>query len=122
MANKKVLKKEYGIYILSNLEKLLLEKDELDSKYYEAVANAISSTNISYKKLSNSRFYITKKKSFFVDNEIYYEITLQLADIYATKYNRITAYTKENLLTNYSITTYKECILLKYLSIHKNNV
>ena len=100
---RRFLKKEYGIYILSNLEKIPLEKDELDSKYYEAVANAISSTNISCQKLSNSRFYITKKKPFFVENEIYYEITLQLADIYATKYNRITAYTKENLLTNYSI-------------------
>lgn len=97
------LKKEYGISVLHNLEKFPLDVDKLDEKYYELVANTIQSANILSQKLGGSRFYIIKKTPFFVGKERYYEITLQLAGQYATKYNRITAYTKENITTNYSI-------------------
>ena len=97
------LKKEYGISVLYNLEKFPLNMDKLDEKYYEVVANTIKSFNIIPQKLGGSRFYIIKKTPFFIDKERYYEITLQLAGQYATKYNRITAYTKENITTNYSI-------------------
>ena len=51
----------------------------------------------------SSRFYVHKKTSFYIGKERYYEVTLQLAGIYATKYNRITAYTKKDITTNYSI-------------------
>ncbi len=97
------LKKEYGIFVLHNLEKFPLNIDKLDEKYYEVVANTIKSSKIIHQKLGGSRFYIIKKTPFFVGKERYYEITLQLAGQYATKYNRITAYTKENITTNYSI-------------------
>ena len=97
------LKKEYGISVLHNLEKFPINIDKLDEKYYEVVANTIKSSKIIHQKLGGSRFYIIKKTPFFVGKERYYEITLQLAGQYATKYNRITAYTKENITTNYSI-------------------
>ncbi|MBQ3523299.1 MAG: AAA family ATPase [Clostridia bacterium] len=97
------LNKEYEISILHNLEKIPLNTDKLDDKYYELIANAINSVNITPQNLSGSRFNIIKKVPFFVGKERYYEITLQLAGVYATKYNRITAYTKENLTTNYSV-------------------
>lgn len=97
------LYKEYGMSVLNNLEKFPLNTDKLDDGYYELVADAIRATNLVPRKLSGSRFYIIKKTPFFVGRERYYEITLQLAGIYATKYNRITAYTKENITTNYSI-------------------
>ena len=50
-----------------------------------------------------SRYYIQKKTPFFINGERYFEITLQLAGLYATKFNRITVYTKQNISTNYSI-------------------
>lgn len=44
--------------------------------------------------------------------ERYYELTLQLAGVYATKYNRITAYTKDNISTSYSVQIgYKDAII-----------
>ena len=97
------LQKEYKISILHNLEKFPRETDELDEQYYELVAPAINSMDLSPNKLGGSRFYIIKRTPFFVGKERYYEVTLQLAGVYATKYNRITAYTKENLATNYSV-------------------
>ena len=53
--------------------------------------------------LCASRYYVQKKTPFFIGRERYYEITLQLAGAYASKYNRITTYTKENISTGYSI-------------------
>ena len=97
------LQEEYGMSVLQNLEKFPLNTDKLDDEYYELVANTIKRVNLASQKLGGSRFYIIKKTPFFVGKERYYEVTLQLAGIYATKYNRITAYTKENITTNYSI-------------------
>lgn len=97
------LQKDYNMSILQNLEKFPRGTDELDDQYYKLVASAISSLNLSPQKLGGSRFYIIKRTPFFVGKERYFEVTLQLAGIYATKYNRITVYTKENLSTNYSI-------------------
>jgi hypothetical protein len=51
----------------------------------------------------SARYYIHKKTPFFVEDERYFELTLQLAGAYATKYNRLTVYTKENIITDYSI-------------------
>lgn len=97
------LYKEYGMSVLQNLEKFPLNTDKLDDEYYECVANAIKAMNLVPQQLKGSRFYIIKKTPFFVGRERYYEVTLQLAGIYATKYNRITAYAKEDITTNYSI-------------------
>lgn len=100
---KRLLKRDYGITVLHNLEKFPLHIDELDKQYYELVVNAIKHADLRPKALNVNRFYIQKKTLFFIEGERYYEVTLQLADIYATKYNRITAYTKENISTNYSV-------------------
>ena len=97
------LYKEYGMSVLHNLEKFPLHTDKTDTKYYEQISDIIKSVRIIPQKLSGSKFYVVKKVPFFVGKERYYEVTLQLAGVYATKYNRITAYTKENITTNYSV-------------------
>lgn len=100
---RKYLRENYSIVILENLEKFPLNIDEIDTQYYESVARAIESADLRPSAVCTSRYYIQKKTPFFIDGERYYEVTLQLAGIYASKYNRITAYTKENISTNYSI-------------------
>lgn len=97
------LKNKFNRSILNNLEKFPSKTDALDSQYYTLVASAIASVPLKKQSLSKSRFYIVKMTPFFVEGERYYEITLQLAGIFATKYNRITAYTKENISSNYTI-------------------
>ncbi len=97
------LQKEYGMSVLHNLEKFPLKTDILDDQYYELVADAMNSVDLSPRQLGRSRFNVIKRTPFFVGKERYYEVTLQLAGVYATKYNRITAYTKEYIATNYSI-------------------
>ena len=100
---RKYLKECHNISILNNLEKFPLNTDKLDNEYYELVAKIFDGALPKSVRLSSSRYYVQKKTPFFINGEQYFEVTLQLAGVYATKFNRITAYTKEDISTNYSI-------------------
>lgn len=102
---RKFLKEKCGLSVLQNLESFLdyKYKDELDKEYYKLVATAIGTLSAPSVSLAPSRYYIQKKTPFFVGSQRYYEVTLQLAGIYATKFNRITAYTQQDISTPYSI-------------------
>lgn len=109
---RKSFEERYGVSILQNLEKFPLAIDKLDYQYYQIVSEVIESTPLDPDPLGVSRFYIQKKVPFFIGKERYYELTLQLAGVYATKYNRITAYTKDNISTSYSVQIgYKDAII-----------
>lgn len=101
---RKSLFESYSIAVLQNLEKFQehTESDELDKQYYELIANAFPAKK-SEPKCSSTRFYVQKKTPFFVGTERYFEVTLQQAGRYASKYNRITAYTKLDMSTDYSV-------------------
>lgn len=100
---RRFLKTNFNIDVLRNLERFPLNTDTLDAEYYEMVASSICAIDLSPKAPRTSRYYIQKKTPFFVNGERYFEITLQLAGLYATKFNRITVYSKQNISTNYSI-------------------
>ena len=100
---RRFLKTNFNIAVLKNLEMFPLNMDTLDVEYYEMVASSICAIDLSPKAVRTSRYYIQKKTPFFVKGERYFEITLQLAGLYATKFNRITVYSKQNISTNYSI-------------------
>lgn len=100
---RKFLKGKFNIEVLRNLESFPLNTDTLDTEYYELIASSISKIEVLSQRHSTSRYYIQKKTPFFVNGERYFEITLQLAGLYATKFNRITVYSKKNISTNYSI-------------------
>ena len=100
---RRFLKNNFSITVLGNLEAFPLNTDKLDTEYYEMVASSIAAIDLSPNALRASQYYIQKKIPFFVNGERYFEIILQLAGLYATKFNRITVYTKQNISTNYSI-------------------
>ena len=100
---KESLKYDYNIEILSNLNKFPLEIDKLDNEYNQIVASVIDSRKKYNKKPKSARYFIQKKTTFYVNNKRYYEITLQLASMYASKFNRITVYSTKNISTNYPI-------------------
>ena len=100
---RRFLKNNFNIASLRNLEMFPLHTDTLDIEYYEMVASSICLIDLSPKVPRTSRYYIQKKTPFFINGERYFEITLQLAGLYATKFNRITVYSKQNISTNYSV-------------------
>lgn len=97
------LKNKYNSIILHNLESFPLHIDPIDKEYQELVAMAVDSVGKTRNNVHPLRYYVRKCTPFFVGTECYYEVTLQLAGKYATKYNRITAYSKHNINSDYSV-------------------
>ena len=97
------LQKKFGISVLSNLEKFPRKKNEEDEEFNQLIAAAVETVSDTHNPISYNKYYIQKKTAFYVGSERYFEITLQLADKYATKYNRVTVYSKKDISTNYSI-------------------
>lgn len=100
---RRFMRKNYNKSILENLEMFPLDLDTVDSEYYEKVAQQIENIDLTPKIVRVSRYYVQKITPFFVNGERYYEITLQLAGVYSTKYNRVTVYSKMTITTYYSI-------------------
>lgn len=97
------LQKTYNLSVLNNLEKFPRKINKEDIVYNQLLSLAIESVVNTKNPIRYNRYYIQKKTPFYVGRERYFEITLQLADKYATKYNRITAYSKKDISTNYSV-------------------
>lgn len=100
---RRFMRENYNKSILENLEKFPLDLDTVDSEYYEKVAKQIENIDLTKRNVRVSRYYVHKITPFFVNGERYYEITLQLAGVYSTKYNRVTVYSKMTITTYYSI-------------------
>ena len=93
-----------NIRVLCNLEKFPRKINKEDEEYNQLLSSAIESVgNTTHNPINYNRYYVQKKTAFYVGRERYFEITLQLADKYATKYNRVTVYSKKDISTNYSI-------------------
>lgn len=97
------LQKNFNIRVLSNLEKFPLKINKEDEEYNKLLASAIKTVVNTHNPIKYNRYYVQKKTAFYVGEDRYFEITLQLADKYATKYNRVTVYSKKDISTNYSI-------------------
>ena len=100
---RKTLRRDYSMEVLGNLEKFPTNLDRVDVEYYEMVAEQVEKTDLTPRNVRISRYYIQKMIPFFVNGERYYEVTLQLAGLYSTKFNRVTVYSKKTISTNYSI-------------------
>lgn len=102
---RKYLEEKRNIRVLNNLEKFPLNQDLGLSEYYKKISIAINRVKSPIKKEYNS-FYILKKRPFFVNKrELYFEMTLSIADDYSSKFDRIIVYTKEDIPYNYVIKT-----------------
>ena len=100
---RKYLEEKHQIFTLQNLEDFPQEQPSEDEEFNRLVAEAIEKVSGMHCRPESRRYYIQHKKHFYIGKERYFEITLQLADKYATKYNRITVYSKTDISTNYSI-------------------
>lgn len=100
---KKLMYDNYGIVILKNINCFVENTDEQTEEYYKKVSESIQKLTASSKKTEFDNFYIDKVKPFYVDNEIYYEISLEPATGKANKFQRITAFTHCDIFSNYSV-------------------
>lgn len=101
---KSFLKSKYNLEVLANIGEFPIKVDPALQEYYDKIAIEIEKTSIIKKERNfKDRYYITKIKPFFVNQEVYYEITFTRALDSVSKFDRITAFTKEEILPNYAV-------------------
>lgn len=99
---KNLLHEELSLDVLYNLDKFPLEIDLSLHEYYKKIADKIIEQNVI--SVENSeKYYIQKIKPFFVDQNIYYEVTFTPANDYSSKFDRIIAFTRLELTDNYAV-------------------
>lgn len=119
---KKLCIEEFNLRILSNLHKFPLELDKNLDEYYEKILlklNQIGYFGLTNQETIKNRYYVWKVKPIFVKEEIFYEITLTNATDNVSKFNRIVAFSKTSINSNYAIKAalYKTDILIQNKSM-----
>ena len=98
------LKQTFNLDVLENISDFPLDTDTELSDYYEKIAEKIESPSIlSYPVTYNDRYYVQKVKPFFVNQKIYYEITFTAANANASKFDRVIAFTQQEIVDNYAV-------------------
>lgn len=93
-----------GIGILRNLELFPLDIDSGLFKYYKQIAENIDIfTSSCSADIGSDRYYIHSVKPFFVNSNVYYEISLLSAYDMSSKFDRIVAFSSFKIPTNYAI-------------------
>ena len=101
---KSLLKTAYNLEVLNNIDKFPLNTDRTLNEYYEKIAKKIKESEP--KRTSseyNERFYVQKVKPFFVNQEVFYEVTFRIADDKIRKFDRLIAFTKLEITENYAV-------------------
>lgn len=100
---KVLMKKEFGILVLSNINKFPLDLDDSLYSFYKKIDSVL---NVAYgvSKISGTHsFYIQKKKQLYIGNDIFYEYTLSNAYDNLNKFDRFITYSKIDIFPNYAI-------------------
>lgn len=98
---KKFFAQNYKIEILTNINDFPTNLDTLSLEYCEKIAERIKQTYCT--KQREARFYIHSIKPFVVDKKIYYELTLTIASDHISKFDKIVAFTRLDILKNYAV-------------------
>lgn len=109
---KSFLAKEYDLVVFSNINEFPIKLDKTTQEYYEKIAKRIDIPLSG--KTQKDRYYIQKIKPFFVNNEVYYEVTFTESHDRVSKFDRIIAFTKLDITQNYAVNLFVE---KKYIEI-----
>lgn len=98
------LKQTYDLDVLQNIKDFPINEDTELQDYYVKIAERIESpSGKGYHLAYNDRYYVKKTKPFFVNQQIYYEVTFNAANTNASKYDRVIAFTKLDIVDNYAV-------------------
>ncbi|WP_298031026.1 ATP-dependent RecD-like DNA helicase [uncultured Desulfovibrio sp.] len=98
------LKQTYNLDVLGNIENFPLNTDTELSDYYTKIAERIESqSKFRYAVTYNDRYYVQKVKPFFINQKIYYEVTFTAATANTSKFDRVIAFTRHEIMDNYAI-------------------
>lgn len=99
---KNLLNERFSLDVLGNLDKFPLNTDSNLQEYYDKIAAKVKRYNM-HDVGKSEKYYIQKTKPFFVGQRIYYEVTFTPANDYASKFNRVIAFTSLEITENYAV-------------------
>lgn len=98
------LNDKYGLQVLDNIEDFPLNTDTELLEYHEKIVEKICNPSPIYSTSTYSdRYYIQKIKPFFVKQHIYYEVTFTAANSKMSKFDRVIAFSRYEILSNYAV-------------------
>lgn len=97
-----ILHDSFSLDVLGNLDKFPLNTDVTLQEYYDKIAEKVN-TSQHQSEFTSGKYYIKKIKPFFVANKIYYEITFTPANDYASKFDRVIAFTSLEVTDFYAV-------------------
>ena len=97
-----ILRDRFSLDVLENLDKFPLHTDATLQEYYNKIAMRVN-TYPHRGNLTSDKYYIRKLKPFFVNNKIYYEVTFTPANDYASKFDRVIAFTSLEITDFYAV-------------------
>ncbi len=98
------LNDKYNLEVLNNIDEFPLNIDPELEEYYEKIAEKIINHNDNGQQNKYSdRYYVQKVVPFFAKNNIFYEVTLTIANANVSKFDRVIFFTKHEIMENYSI-------------------
>ena len=98
-----LLRDQFGIAVLTNLEAFPVNLDPSLREYHEKIAariGAARSTDLNH--CPSDRYYIHKTRPFFLGERIYYEVTFYRAVNKVSKFDRIIAFTDIDINDKYA--------------------
>jgi DNA replication protein DnaC len=101
---KQFLKNDYNLDVLENIEDFPVDTNGRLMEYYHKIVEKIDmNKSMGAHSAHIDRYYINKVKPIFVNNSIYYEITCTIANDKGSKFDRVIAFTKLDILSNYAV-------------------
>ena len=92
---------EYKLDIFSNINEFPIQLDKTTQEYYKKIAERIDIPLVG--KTQKDRYYIQKIKPFFVNDNVYYEVTFTKSHDMVDKFDRIIAFTNLDIVQNYAV-------------------
>lgn len=99
---KGILHDRFSLDILGNLDKFPLNTDATQQEYYNKISEKVDA-HYNQSNLTSDKYYIRKIKPFFVGGKIYYEVTFTPANDYASKFDRVIAFTSLEITDFYAV-------------------
>lgn len=100
---KLLLKQEFNIEIINNIESFPIYDDKSMKENYDVICDKVEHADITKSRKISGRFYVEKTNTIYSKGNVYYEITLSKASDYNNKFERLTFYSKQYIPDNYSI-------------------
>lgn len=97
-----ILHDRFSLDVLANLDKFPLYTDATLQEYYNKIAEKVDAYYYQ-SNLTSDKYYIRKIKPFFVGGKIYYEVTFTPANDYASKFDRVIAFTSLEVTDYYAV-------------------